>query len=398
MTRKINRAGLDLIKGAERLVLFAYDDGAYPPKPFRSGNPKGTLTIGYGHTQGVRPAQTITEAEADRLLWADLAAAEQAVASKVKVPLSVNQFSALVSFVFNAGIESFASSTLLRRLNAGDYDAVARELPRWNKTAIERNGKKVKVVSTGLVNRREAEKTLWLSGSHDVQITRVATHKTAGEQNFAERSPVICDIRMIQRQLFCRGYTEVGFIDGDWGADSAKALKAFEIENGLQGDGILDDVTVRILFANKAKRNVSATRATMTGADLKAAGSKVIQNLDYGKAGAAVITAGGALAGSAEVSGIAGPPIPLTDPASAIEQGRSLIEQGSDAVSMAFQLQDLWQMLVNNLWVLMVLSGIALFFVLNKLYRRYEEGVRAGEYRPLLELPERDEQTAEPSP
>lgn len=159
--RLIDQQGLKLIEAFEGLILYPYDDadGKNPPKKIVAGDKlRGTLTIGYGHTgKDVIPGQTITEAEADQLLEEDLAWAEDQVARLVTVPLTNNQFAALVSFTFNAGEGALASSTLLRRLNAGVYGAVPEQLPRWDKTTI--SGKKVQ--SAGLARRRAAEAQLW---------------------------------------------------------------------------------------------------------------------------------------------------------------------------------------------------------------------------------------------
>ena len=65
-----------------------------------------------------------------------------------------NQFAALVSFVFNCGIGNFKRSTLLRRVNAGDFAGAAREFPRWNKAGGQ--------VLKGLTLRREAEAALFM--------------------------------------------------------------------------------------------------------------------------------------------------------------------------------------------------------------------------------------------
>lgn len=91
------------------------------------------------------------------MLAADLAKAEEAVDQSVKHLLTDNQFGALVSFAFNAGVSAFRSSTLLRLLNAGDYTSVPNQLKRWNKGTV--NGKKV--VLKGLTNRRAKEIALW---------------------------------------------------------------------------------------------------------------------------------------------------------------------------------------------------------------------------------------------
>lgn len=145
MTRAVNQAGLDLIKDFEGLRLTAY------PDPGTGGAP---YTVGYGHTgPDVTPRTKITKAKAEELLIADLSSACHVVEQAVKVPLSDNQFAALVSFTFNCGAANFRSSTLLRRLNEGDYGCVPMQLARWNRAA----GK----VLPGLTRRRNAEAVLW---------------------------------------------------------------------------------------------------------------------------------------------------------------------------------------------------------------------------------------------
>jgi lysozyme len=145
MHRRINQTGLEAIKRFEGLRLNAYLDSV------------GVPTIGYGHTKTALMGQVITAAKAEELLRDDLADAERAVEKYVKVPLNENQFAALVSFVFNLGSGTLQKSTLLKKLNAGDYDAVPREMMRF----INAGGKPLK----GLVTRRAAEAGLWAKGS-----------------------------------------------------------------------------------------------------------------------------------------------------------------------------------------------------------------------------------------
>ena len=150
--RHINDKGLRKLKEWEGLRLKAYRDQA------------GVLTIGYGHTSvsgepEVKAGMVITEQQAELILKQDLAKFEFRVNTLVKVPLTDNQFAALVSFDFNTG--ALHNSTLLKKLNKGDYDAVPVELARWVKATV--NGKKV--TSRGLVNRRSAEIGLWASGT-----------------------------------------------------------------------------------------------------------------------------------------------------------------------------------------------------------------------------------------
>lgn len=150
--RKINRETLDHVKRWEGLRLTAYPDPGS-----RNGEP---WTIGYGHTSDgflkVYRGQTISTQQAEDALEYDLNETAAKVDQLVKVNLTDNQFGALVSFAFNVGVGAFAKSTLLRKLNAGDYDSVPAELARWNKN----DGK----VMRGLSNRRAAEAGLWARG------------------------------------------------------------------------------------------------------------------------------------------------------------------------------------------------------------------------------------------
>lgn len=140
--------GIALIKQFEGCKLTAYQDSV------------GVWTIGYGWTQPVdgkpiRAGMTIKQETAERLLKTGLVSYESDVYRLVKVGLTQGQFDALVSFTYNLGARSLSTSTLLRKLNAGDYAGAADELLRWNKAG----GK----VLNGLTRRREAERALFLS-------------------------------------------------------------------------------------------------------------------------------------------------------------------------------------------------------------------------------------------
>jgi len=148
MARKINAAGLKLVQKFEGLKLEAYLC------------PAGVWTIGYGHTKGVKKGNKITADEANQLLAQDLAECGEQLQKYIRVPLHDNQFAALASFVFNVGIGSLLASTLLKRLNTGDYDCVPSELSKWVKAKNPKTGKKVTL--PGLVKRRAAEGQLWL--------------------------------------------------------------------------------------------------------------------------------------------------------------------------------------------------------------------------------------------
>jgi lysozyme len=137
-----SEAGMALTKGFEGLRLAAYQDCA------------GVWTIGYGHTgPDVFPGDTITEAEAEALLRADLAWAVACVHRAVTTELTQPQFDALVDFCFNAGRGNFLGSTLLHKVNAGDPDGAAAQFGLW----IHAGG----AVVPGLVRRRRAEAALF---------------------------------------------------------------------------------------------------------------------------------------------------------------------------------------------------------------------------------------------
>ena len=145
---QISGKGLSLIKQFEDCRLSAYQDSV------------GVWTIGYGWTQPVGgvpvgSGMIITQATADNLLVSGVVQYVNGVDRLVRVVLNQNQFDALVGFAYNIGVGALESSTLLKKLNAGDYRGAADEFPKWNKAG----GK----VLNGLVKRREAERALFLS-------------------------------------------------------------------------------------------------------------------------------------------------------------------------------------------------------------------------------------------
>lgn len=144
----LNKETLDLIKASEGLRLYAYLD------------PVNVWTIGYGHTSAagapkVTKGMRISKQEAEAILKADLERIYiPAVKRNVRVPLNENQLGALVSFTYNLGETNLKGSTLLRKLNKGDYTGASKEFSKW----VNAGGKKL----PGLVTRREAERRLFL--------------------------------------------------------------------------------------------------------------------------------------------------------------------------------------------------------------------------------------------
>ena len=132
---------LDLLKEFEGLRLESYQDIG------------GVWTIGYGHTKTARPDMRITKEGAEALLRDDIKWVTEAIERLVSAPLNDNQYSALVSFIYNIGAGAFSKSTMLRHLNSKSYKLAGDEFPRWNKV----KGVEVR----GLTNRRLKEQELF---------------------------------------------------------------------------------------------------------------------------------------------------------------------------------------------------------------------------------------------
>ena len=150
MTAPVHPRGIELIKFYEGRSLRAYLC------------PAGVWTIGYGATYGpdgrrvTRDTAPIDEAGATQLLERDLTRFARAVDRLVVVPISGEGRGALTSFAFNLGAGALSSSTLLRRVNALEWDDVPRQLGRWTLAGGRR--------LAGLIRRRAAEADLFVSG------------------------------------------------------------------------------------------------------------------------------------------------------------------------------------------------------------------------------------------
>lgn len=202
---RTNLIGVALIKTHEGLRLRVYRDAV------------GKATIGYGHL--LRPGETlttITHAQAEELLSKDIASAESYVASMVHHPLNDNQFSALVSFVFNLGPGALARSQLLKSLNAGQINRASNQFMRW----VYAGGKKL----PGLVTRRRAEQTLFLTpttetvGEKDTQFTEgpeepeVMDEQTPPTQSSTFIAPTVSNKPSIWNSIWARVTMVIGSI------------------------------------------------------------------------------------------------------------------------------------------------------------------------------------------
>ncbi len=147
MTREVNQAGVDLIRRFEGCRLDAY------PDPGTGGDP---WTIGYGATgPGIAPGVVWTQEEAEARLVEDIAQFAGAVERALTVPVSANEFAAMVALAFNIGAGAFKKSTLLRLVNDGHFEAAAEQFLRWNRAG----GREM----PGLTRRRQAERQLFLT-------------------------------------------------------------------------------------------------------------------------------------------------------------------------------------------------------------------------------------------
>ncbi len=131
----------------------------FSPTPYSDFKGK---SIGFGHL--IKSGEewllgaVISEAQAAELLAGDVAWAERAVSAAVSAPISQAQFDALVLICYNIGETAFKRSTLVKLLNAGDYDGAADQFLRWNRAGGE--------VNSGLVARRDDERRLFTEGTY----------------------------------------------------------------------------------------------------------------------------------------------------------------------------------------------------------------------------------------
>lgn len=156
----ISQDGLKFIQKFEDLRLESY-----------LPTPNDVWTIGYGTTRingrSVVKGEKITHRQAKEYFREDILKFQNAINDLVKVELTQNQFDALVSFVYNIGVGAFSKSTLLKKLNSGDYAGASREFKRWNKQA----GK----VLRGLTKRRneEAEMFGYISEEFEKEVSEI---------------------------------------------------------------------------------------------------------------------------------------------------------------------------------------------------------------------------------
>jgi GH24 family phage-related lysozyme (muramidase) len=152
MTHAISPAGLALIQAFE----------GFRAEPTSLAD--GSWVVGYSHVRAGDAGQPVSQSEAADLLIMDVAPVERVVNVLVTQPLTQNQFDALVSFAFSVGLDAFAGSQVLRRVNGGDFVAAACAMDAWRKAEVDGELE----VSPALVRRRATEKALFMQ---DVPVT-----------------------------------------------------------------------------------------------------------------------------------------------------------------------------------------------------------------------------------
>lgn len=161
-TARITLAALSLsAAGLVGLVLDeGYTDHAVIPVP------GDVPTLGFGTTQGVRMGDRTTPPKALARALLDINQYEGAIKQCVRVPLHQSEYDAYVQLAYNIGTANFCRSTLVKRLNEGDYAGACAEISRWTRF----QGKDCNIRSNncyGLVTRRAAERALCEKDHHE---------------------------------------------------------------------------------------------------------------------------------------------------------------------------------------------------------------------------------------
>lgn len=266
---RISQRGINLIKEFEGCILQSYDD--YDDSIVNQGDTvRGTLTIGYGHIEGVYKGQVISQEEADRMLIEDMVRYSDQVQEvinegTISFQVNQNQFDALTSFDYNCGQGSLR--TLCRNRDA---NTVADMLLEYRNKGSQ--------WEAGLLRRRKAERSLFLDGNCDSQegpvIEAAATNVGAVNQKVKELQNICCEYgnnieadgiwgpkteEAVHKLPLCGlPYTTPSItkwvqlrlgltVDGIFGNQSYEATVEFQKSHGLDPDGVVGFNTLKTM-------------------------------------------------------------------------------------------------------------------------------------------------------
>jgi GH24 family phage-related lysozyme (muramidase) len=192
--------------------------------------------IGPGITVGITKDTVWTPEQLAAAEAAEFASTRAAVSHLVTAPLGENQRTTLESFVYNVGVSGFAHSSVLRCVNAGQFDAVPAALRLWNKAG----GK----VCRGLINRREDEIRLWrLADSAPIRADHATPRYAPAPDN-----PHVHNVAWLQASL--NAVLGAGLaVDNIPGAATRSAVLVFQRGHGLTADGVPGPKTIAALEA-----------------------------------------------------------------------------------------------------------------------------------------------------
>jgi lysozyme len=237
---KMSPQGIRTLIDSEGSINTIYDDQAGLPTIGvghllkKSELSSGKIELSDGSIIDLRKGK-ISDRSVERLLADDLIPREKSVYNLVDVPLEQEQFDALVHFAFNVGIGAFRKSTLLKRVNAGNFDAVPAEIRKWNIVTI--GGKKQ--VSQGLANRREIECQMWEEGckpnstSSKVRSKKKTTSKRKKTTRRSSKSKTQTSKPAHQSKIITLAVTTgVAYLGTKYGIDIPAQWQT-EIESGI---------------------------------------------------------------------------------------------------------------------------------------------------------------------
>jgi GH24 family phage-related lysozyme (muramidase)/peptidoglycan hydrolase-like protein with peptidoglycan-binding domain/LysM repeat protein len=280
-TMQVSENGKQLVRDSEGFFSKPYND------------PAGHATIGYGHLlhRGNVTATdrakwgTLSEPQARKLLDGDINEVAAQVKSLVKVPVTQGQFDALVSFGFNLGTGKggLGDSTLLRKLNEGDYAGAQKEFGRWVK-ATDTNGNLITL--PGLVTRRANEAALFGNQAPTGTATNPpATGGTLSGDGSLKQGATGSGVKTLQDDLVKMGFmsrSEVNTGYGTFGAKTEAALKSFQASVGLEQTGAVGPKTKNAIESVIAGvgQNKNADANVITSSQQKLTAGKFLSAAD----------------------------------------------------------------------------------------------------------------------